>query len=198
MISSTATTAAVAPLSSTTHRIDAMGSDDGDDGFVMNLAGMEDAGGDDSERRGNPRKRTVMRAPRKGRHRGWLGGKSTDGAAKPGPVPRVEAPAAGPAPAAVDAMAVGGVGVAEGAHNPRTGHPRTPTRRMSRRRRRSIDAPSGAAARTAAVAVAASAAEPPPAAAEVVSAAAAVVAAPPESAPSRLPTVPRRTTTTAS
>lgn len=95
MISSTATTAAVAPLSSTTHRIDAMGSDDGDDGFVMNLAGMEDAGGDDSERRGNPRKRTVMRAPRKGRHRGWLGGKSTDGAAKPGARPAGRGPGRG-------------------------------------------------------------------------------------------------------
>ena len=72
-----------------------MGSDDGDDGFVMNLAGMEDAGGDDSERRGNPRKRTVMRAPRKGRHRGWLGGKSTDGAAKPGARPAGRGPGRG-------------------------------------------------------------------------------------------------------
>ena len=90
-----AATAAVAPLSSTTPRIDAMGSDDGDDGFVMNLAGMEDAGGDDSERRGNPRKRTVMRAARKGRHRGWLGGKSADGAAKPGARPAGRGPGRG-------------------------------------------------------------------------------------------------------
>jgi hypothetical protein len=92
---STAATAAGASLSSTTPRIDAMGSDDGDDGFVMNLAGVDDAGGDDHERRGNPRKRTVMRAARKGRHRGWLGGKSADDAAKPGARPAGRGPGRG-------------------------------------------------------------------------------------------------------
>ena len=50
-------------------------ADDGG-GFVLNLAGVDDgASRDEPERRGNPMRRTVMRAPRKGRHRGWAGKK---------------------------------------------------------------------------------------------------------------------------
>ena len=53
----------------------AMGDDDGG-GFVLNIAGEDGDGGDD-DRKGNPRRRSVMKAERKGRHRGWAG-KRTD------------------------------------------------------------------------------------------------------------------------
>jgi hypothetical protein len=47
------------------------------DDVVLNLAGLDDGGGgDDGEgdrRKGNPRKRVVKKAERKGRHRGWAG-----------------------------------------------------------------------------------------------------------------------------
>ena len=50
-----------------------MGEDD-DGGFVLNIAGAGDDAGDDSRARmGNPRRRTVLRPERKGRHRGWAG-----------------------------------------------------------------------------------------------------------------------------
>ena len=44
-----------------------------DDGFVMNLAGLDDGDHDGPSKKGNPRKRTVMKPERKGRHRGWAG-----------------------------------------------------------------------------------------------------------------------------
>ena len=44
-----------------------------DDGFVMNLAGMDDGDFDGPSRKGNPRKRVVKKPERKGRHRGWAG-----------------------------------------------------------------------------------------------------------------------------
>ena len=46
--------------------------DDGE--FVLNIAGAGDDAGEDSRaRKGNPRRRTVLRPERKGRHRGWAG-----------------------------------------------------------------------------------------------------------------------------
>lgn len=50
-----------------------MAGDDDEWGFVLNLA---DGGVEDDparERKGNPRKRTVLKPERKGRHRGWAG-----------------------------------------------------------------------------------------------------------------------------
>ena len=44
-----------------------------DDGFVLNLAGLDDGDHDGPSKKGNPRKRTVMKPERKGRHRGWAG-----------------------------------------------------------------------------------------------------------------------------
>ena len=53
-----------------------MGDED-DGGFVLNIAGAGDDAGDDFRApKGNPRKRTVLRPERKGRHRGWAGKRS--------------------------------------------------------------------------------------------------------------------------
>ena len=49
-----------------------MGDDD-DRGFVLNLAGGDDGDDEPRVRKGNPRRRTVLKPERKGRHRGWAG-----------------------------------------------------------------------------------------------------------------------------
>ena len=102
-----------------------MGDDD-DGGFVLNIAGAGDDAGDDSRARmGNPRRRTVLRPERKGRHRGWAGSARTWS----GPPPR-RASAETKEAAEVTASAYrkqGGAARAAEAPRPRTGRPRTRT-----------------------------------------------------------------------